>query len=86
MAMRWIFDMEGCLFPCSYLEDWKASATLNLLRMGMKDWWNLVISSYTPKQRVVVTWGQFLEIFCTEYVPLVQFFFAILQPQQLEIP
>ena len=63
VAMRWIFDVEGCFFICSFPEDWKVRCTLKLLQLGAKDWWNLVTGSYTPEQRVIVTWDHFPKMF-----------------------
>ena len=55
VAIRWISDMEGCFFTRSCPEDWKVRCALNLLHMGAMDWWNLVASSYTLEQRIVIT-------------------------------
>ncbi|XP_052621682.1 uncharacterized protein LOC128127274 [Lactuca sativa] len=66
--MRWMFDIEGCFFTFSFPADQRVRCALNLLRSGARDWWRLVTSSYSPKQRAAVTWGQFLEMFHSRYV------------------
>lgn len=69
-VIRWLSDVEGCLFTCSCLSDQKVKCALNLLQSMVKDWWRLVTRSYTPKQCAVITWEQFLDMFHMRYVPL----------------
>ena len=38
IEMRWLYDMEGCFFTCSCLDDQKVKCTLNFLRVRVKDW------------------------------------------------
>ena len=45
---------------------------MNLLKLEAKDWWRLMTGAYTPKQRAIVTWEQFAEMFCVRCVPLVE--------------
>lgn len=72
IAMRWISDVEGCLFTCLCPENMKFKYALNLLGLGMKDWWKMVTSSYSPKKIAVVTWEECIDIFRTQYVLLVE--------------
>lgn len=70
--MMCLSDVEGFSFTYSCPKDQKVNFTLNLLHLEAKDWWKLVTSAYSPTEKVAVTWGQFKEMFCTEYVPLVE--------------
>ena len=56
VAMRRLSDVEGCFFMCSCPDDHKVRCALNLLRLGVKDWWRVVIGAYTLEQRVAVSW------------------------------
>lgn len=57
VAIQWISDVAGFFFTCSYPENWKVRCTLNLLHMGVQDWWNIVMVSYDLEYRVAITWG-----------------------------
>ncbi|XP_052626743.1 uncharacterized protein LOC128133384 [Lactuca sativa] len=71
-AMSWLADMEGCFFTCLCPTDQKDRCALNLLRSGAKDWWRLMIGSYSDEHRAVVTWDQFWDIFHARYIPRVE--------------
>lgn len=55
VSMRWTSDMECCFLSCLCLEDQKVKFTLNLLRLGVKDWLQLVTSAYSPAKKAAVT-------------------------------
>ena len=38
VALRWLYDVEGCFFTCSCVDDQKVKCALNLLRLWAKDW------------------------------------------------
>lgn len=59
-------------YTCLCPEDYKAKFTLNLLRLGVKDWWKLVTGAYSHADKVAVTWEQFTNLLHVEYVPLVE--------------
>ena len=67
--MRWLSDVEGCFFTCSCPADHRVRCALNLLRLGVKDWWRLTTGSYFDAQRAAVSGDQFREMFSTRYVP-----------------
>lgn len=61
IAMRWIFDVEGCFYTCSCRSDLKFSYTQNLLCHGVKPWCNFVTKDYSPVEKNAITWEQFVE-------------------------
>ena len=67
--MRWISDIEGCFFTCSSPEHLRVRFALNQLRLGAKDWWKFVTTSFTLAEISEVTWERFTTIFRDEYVP-----------------
>ena len=70
--MRWISDVEGYFFTCSYLTDQKVRCALNLLRSGANYWWILATGFYTDDQRADITWEQFRDMFHARYIPCVE--------------
>ena len=72
VTTRWIAYVKGCFYTYSCLDDLRVCFALNLLHLGVKDWWKFVTTGYTPADRVAVTWEQLVEMFLEEYVPSVE--------------
>ena len=72
MVIIWIYDVERYFYTCSCPENQNVKFTLNILRLGAKDWWKFVTQGYFLADKVVVTWEQFSKMFRTKYVPLVE--------------
>lgn len=72
ISMRWIYDVEGCFFTWSCLEDLKVKFTLNLLHLGAKNWWKLVTGAFYHVENTIVTWEKLTKMFCTDYVLLAE--------------
>lgn len=70
--MRWITDIEGCVYTCSCLNDLRVRFALNLLCLGAKGWWKFMIADLSPMVKAIETWDQFFEMFLKECVPLVE--------------
>ena len=71
-AMRWISDIEGCFYTCSIPEHLRVRFALNQLRLGAKDWWKFVTTSFTVAEILEVTWERFTTMFRDEYVPPIE--------------
>lgn len=72
VSMMWISNVEGCFYTCSCPKNPKVRFALNLLLLGMKDWWKFTTHKFSTAERVVVTWEHLSEMFQTEYLPLVK--------------
>lgn len=70
--MRWIIDVDEYFYTYSCRDDWRVLFALNLLCLGVKDWWKFMIANLSPTKKDAVTWDQFVEMFREEYVPLVE--------------
>lgn len=70
--MRWISDVEGCFYTCTYPANLKFIYAQNPLCLGEKGWCNFVTKNYSPVERNTVTWEQYVEKFREEYVVLVE--------------
>lgn len=55
IAIRSLSDVEGLFFSSSYSEDQKVRYTLNLLHLGAKDWWKLVVGAYSSGEKAALT-------------------------------
>lgn len=70
--MRWLSDVKVCFFTCSFPTDQKVKCTLNLLRRGVKDWWEFVAQGFSQAKRVAMAWEQFMDMFRVKCIPLVE--------------
>ena len=60
VAMRWIYDIEGCFYTCSCPDHLRVRFALNQLRLGAKDWWKFMTVGFTSTNHVAVTWERFV--------------------------
>lgn len=72
VSISQLYDVEGCFFTFLCTEDQKVKFSLNLISLGEKDWWKLVIGAFSLMESVIVTQEHFTDIFHAEYVPLVE--------------
>ena len=63
VCMRWISDVDGCFYTCASSKNLKFRYAQNLLRLGVKDWWDFVTKNYSPSEKSMVTWEKFVEKF-----------------------
>lgn len=68
-STRWVADIEGCFYTCSFLEIQNFKFALNLLPTREKDWWGLASKAFSPTEKITVTWEPFTNMFTMEYVP-----------------
>ena len=71
-AMRWIFDIESCFYTFSCPANLWVRFALNMLRLGVNDWWKFVTTEYSIAECSAVTWGKFTKMFRDEFVPVVE--------------
>ena len=71
-AMRWISDVEGCFYTCSYPKNLRVRFSLNLLCLGAKDWWKFLTADYTPLEHVAMTWERFTAMLRDKFFPTVE--------------
>ena len=63
VVMRWISDIEGCFYTCSFPEHLRIRFALNQLCLGAKDWWKFVTTDFTLAEITTVTWEKFTTMF-----------------------